>query len=382
MRITHSTVLIALLLAKSLSYADFRYTQQSKVTGGTLVAMSKTLGAFSKSARQITDPQISNIMLKGNRMREEHAGSDDISIIDLDGRRFININSAKQTYSITTFDQFKAALLRAQQRAKEEQAKTEAKHPEVKLIPKFDVQTTGATRNVLGLTTNEMKMILQMEIQSDDPKLKEQMQNASYSFNSDAWIAPTVPGYSEVHQFYLKMAKELDWVPGAFTGVSMASPQMGPAMEEFRKNAAKLEGMPLLQYVSIGMSGMDAPAPQGGAPAPKNAGQPQEPAASESQNTSVPTNAKDAVSKTLGGMFGGFGKKKKQPDQVAAAPPTSSAATGNSAQPTTTSNSFLDMTVEVTSYSSGSLDPALFDVPAGYKQVQRDPDEMFGEKKR
>jgi hypothetical protein len=42
----------------------------------------------------------------------------------------------------------------------------------------------------------------------------------------------------------------------------------------------------------------------------------------------------------------------------------------------------MDMMVEVTSFSSNSLDSALFDVPAGYTQVQKDPDEMFGGRRR
>jgi hypothetical protein len=32
----------------------------------------------------------------------------------------------------------------------------------------------------------------------------------------------------------------------------------------------------------------------------------------------------------------------------------------------------MDMTIEVTSYSKDSLDASLFDVPAGYAQVQAD----------
>ena len=40
-----------------LSRADFKYTQQSKITGGSIVSMTKTLGVFSKNARQLTDPQ-------------------------------------------------------------------------------------------------------------------------------------------------------------------------------------------------------------------------------------------------------------------------------------------------------------------------------------
>src|SRR5947207_13867440 len=36
--------------------ADFQYTETTKITGGSLVSMMKFAGAFSKEARQATDP--------------------------------------------------------------------------------------------------------------------------------------------------------------------------------------------------------------------------------------------------------------------------------------------------------------------------------------
>ena len=298
-------------------------------------------------------------------MRTEHADGR-IEIIDLDGKRFINIDTAKKTYSSMTFDEFKAALQRAQERAKEEQAKEVSKHPEaanVKITPKIDMQETGATRTVLNLPTKEVKMKIDMQIESTDPKAQEKAQSMSMTVNSDSWIAASVPGYSEVKEFYVKLAKELDWLPGAMgsmAGMNM-NPQMGPAMEEFRKNAVKLQGMPLLQTMSMGMG---AQGQQVQAPPPQQ---------DTSQNQdSKPASAKDAITKGLGGMFG---HKKKDQD--------SSNSSGDSAsKPASDSGSLMDMQTEVTSYSSSSLDKGLFEIPAGFTQVQRDPDEMMGGRKK
>ena len=74
---------------------------------------------------------------------------------------------------VDTFDEFKAALQKAQARAKEEQAKEVSKHPEaanVKITPKIDMQETGATRTLLNLPTKEVKMKIDMQIESTDPK--------------------------------------------------------------------------------------------------------------------------------------------------------------------------------------------------------------------
>jgi len=86
------SLVITLFLMCDTSRADFKCTQQSKVTGGALVGMTKTLGVFSKNMRQVTEPQTSTTMLQGNRLREERA-TGEIEIIDLDDRRFIRIGA-------------------------------------------------------------------------------------------------------------------------------------------------------------------------------------------------------------------------------------------------------------------------------------------------
>ena len=350
----------SVLLIAGAGRADFKYTQRTQVTGGALVGMTKTLGVFSKSARQISEPQTSATFLKGNRLRMEHS-TGDIQIIDLDGKRFIHIDPAKKTYMITTFEQFRQQMQQAQARAKEEQAKAVAKHPDaqnLKMTPHFDAQATGATKTVAGLPTNELKVKMEMEMQSDDPATKAKMQGNSVSMwvTSDEWIAPSVPGYDQMRDFYVKMAKELDWLPGEMGSMMGASnAQMGSAMEEFRKHAVTIKGMPMLTYTSMGMGGMDAA--QGQAAAAQTQQQQQ-------TDNSVPTNAKDAIMKGLGGMF-----KKKQQQQADSTANTAAAGT----PPAAPSNSMMDTTTEVTSYSSDSLEASLFDIPAGYTQVQPDP---------
>ena len=370
MRRTTSVFLTASsLLAATLCHADFKYTQQSQVTGGSLVSMTKSLGVFSKNARQVTEPQLSTTMVKGGRMRQEHADGT-VEIIDLDGKRFININTTKKTYTTMTFDEFKAAMQRAQERAKEEQAKQTEKHPEaanVKIVPKLHSEETGATKTILNLPTKEVKWRLDMEMQSTDPNAQAQAQgqaqSATMTLNSDSWIAESVPGYDEMQQFYIKMAKELNWLPGTMGSIVGMNPQMGSAMDEFRKNAIKVKGMPLLTTVSMGMGVSGMPADQAGQPA-------QQPAPAQQtsdSSSSVPTNAKDALTKGLGGMLGGFGKKKKQQQDQ-------QAADASSAQPAS-SNSLMDTTTQVMSYASDTLDKSLFDIPAGYVQVPSNPDD-------
>ncbi len=357
-------ILIVTIAATGTSWADFKYTQQSKVTGGALVGVTKTLGVFSKSARQTTEPQLSSTMVRGNRLRTEHAGGT-VEIIDLDGRRFIHIDTIKKSYSIQTFDQFKQQMEQARAKMKEEEAKSAAKHGDaqsVTMVPKFDIQATGQTRTIMSIPAKEMKMRVDMLFQSTDPKTQADLEksNASFWMTGDSWYG-TVPGYEEVRQFYTKMATELNWLPGS---MGMANPQMTQAAEEFRKNALKMDGMPLLEYSSFGMAanGQNGQAGNG-----QTTGQTQPPPAQTSSNSdSTPTNPKDAITKSLGGLFG---KKKQQQQQQS---DSTASANGGAAQPTSAPGSMMDMTTEVTSYSKDSLDASLFDVPAGYTQLQSD----------
>ena len=374
MKITISTALaIVVISLNPLARADFKYSEQSKMTGGSLMKMTKTLGVFSKSARQANQATTTTTMVKGNRLRQESSDGK-VQIIDLDGRRFIYVDPATRQYSIVTFDDFKTSMQRAEQQAQAQQAQQQAQvqanpqaqqKPNVKITPKFDAEVTGASRNILGVAANEMKMKMEMMMESTDPQT--QGQGGSFLITSDSWMAPSVPGYDEVRAFQMKLAKELNWLPGTFAGMmggSMSNPQMGSAMQEFRKNAEKVQGLPLSQVVSVGMA-------SSGAPAGQNAStQSQTPPPQQTSNdNSIPTTKSAAVMKGLGGLFG---KKKKQQDSSPDPSQASPSSTSSSE-----SSTLMEVTSEVTSFSSESLDSALFGPPSGYTQVPGNADAVL-----
>ncbi len=359
-------IVMAVVLGDSVaSRADFQYTESSKMTGGAVMGAMKFASVFSKQARAANGAQISTKSVKGNRLREDQADGE-IQIIDLDGRRFIYVDPKEKTYSILTFEQMKQQMLAAQERMKQEQAKHAEEKPKsnVKVTPKIESSETGATRNILGLETKETKIRIEMLMETDDPKAKGQQ--LSTAIDSDSWIAPTVPGYQEVRQFFLKMAKEMDWVPGAVQG-GLANSNMQVGMMELNKNNAKINGLPMLQTISMNMAGNGSANTDPGA---QSAPPPPPPA--EKQE---PASAKDAIAQGIAGHFGlgGFGKKKKKVEDAPAADNSPSSASGSSpAAPAGRPGALMEMTVEVTAYSADTLDKSLFDVPAGYALVQRD----------
>lgn len=323
---------LALVFSTSTAcFADFQYSETSKMTGGALAGGMKVLSVFSKEARQAGQGTASTISVKGNRMRRE-SNQGTAEIIDLNGRRIIQLNLKQKTYSVMTFDEMRARLEEARKKSAEQQAKRgKGGNPQLKITPKIQVTAGAGTKQILNYTAKEMKTRIDMEMESQDPSKPG---SANTWVTSDSWIAP-VKGYDELKGFYMRMAKELDWLPGAVFGSNV---QMNMASVELQKSTAKLTGLPLLQYTSMGMG-------QPGNTSTAPAQQPQ-------QQSGNP------ISKGLGGIFG---KKNKQDN---AQQPSS----GTGAQ--TTAGSLMDMTIEVTSVSTSALDPSLFDVPAGFKQVE------------
>src|SRR6476661_1612232 len=307
-------------------FADFEYKETTKITGGAAVGAMKFAGVFSKDARQATQGTNATISFKGNKMRREDSLGQ-IEIIDLDARSITNIDTKKKTYSTMTFDEMRARMEEARKKAAEQQAKRNKEQPsQVKITPKVTITPGTGTKKILDYNAKETKMRVDMEMTSDDPKAKGQ--TANMWVDSDSYIAP-VKGYDEVKHFYQRMAKELDWVPGAVLG---ANPQIAPAMVEYRKSAATLSGMPLLSLVSVGM-----------------AGQPGAPQASQNDQKESSGNP---ITHGIGGIFG----RKKKKDDAAQQNDSGPAPSG-------TPGSLMDTATEVTSVSTTAVDANLFKVP-------------------
>jgi len=336
--------LLAAALVCTLSascFADFQCTENSKITGGAAAGAMKFAGVFSKDARQATHGTESTISLKGNKLRREDSLGT-AEIIDLDGRRIIHIDSKKKTYSIMTFDEMRQQMEEARRKAAEQQAKHSKDQGEVKIIPKIQITAGSGSKKLLDYTAKAMKFRVDMEMQSTDPQAKGQ--TANMWVDSDSYIAP-VKGFDEMKRFYQRLAKELDWVPGAVFG---GNPQVAPAMVEYRKSAANLNGMPLLSMVSVGM-----------------AGQPGAGVSSSPSQDDQKSSGGNPITHGIGGIFG----KKKNKDKDNAAQDDSSKS-GTQGSSSSNAGSLLDTTIEVTSISTNAVNADLFEIPQGYKQVQ------------
>ncbi len=337
-----------LVLAASGLWADFSMEQTSQITGGALAGMMKLAGAFSRQARE---PQHTTVAVKGDRMA--HLSQYHAQIIDLSKETITSIDFQKKTYSVMTFAQMKQMLDNLSERM--HQQKSEQGAPDVKF--KVSVNPTGQTKQIAGYDAKET--ILKLEMEGTDQKTG---QTGAMTVISDMWLAPRVAGYQEVIDFHKRMAQKLDWTPGS--NMMMARPDMAKAMAELYKQSGSLDGIPVYQVVKMGASG-DAAA---GAGAGAGAGAAPPP---QSESQAAKPSLGDAMGSALGGKlgrFGGFGRKKKDTssEQASSSTPPPAAAQPQGGAP----DSLMEMTIEVTSFSSAPVDSAKFEVPAGFQQVE------------
>lgn len=359
------TAVLAVLVAPS-AHADFTYTETTQITGGSMMQLMKMAGTFSKTARQVGEPIVSTVAVKGNRMTR--VGPQQTEIIDLDRETITSVDHQKRQYTVLTFEQMRQQVEKAVQKAKEEQrTKAPEEKPASNTDMKFEVhvRNTGASKEVAGLSATES--ILTMAMDATD---KASGQTGSMAITNDLWLAPEIPGYDEVKEFYRRYAEKMQMVfNGALTPAMLAQyPGAGQGMRNMAKEMSKLKGIPVLQIMRMGTTANGAPLPAASeAPLPPQAESPEMPSAGDVAQQSA-TSAIASRMGSLGGLaggLGGFGRKKKKADAAPAAGPEGTQA----ATAPTAAAVLVESNTQLSGFSQGSADESMFTVPAGYQQV-------------
>lgn len=352
------TLGVLMALSAPFTLADFRYDQSSRMTGGSMMAMMKMAARFSKGAM---DPVNSTVAVKGNRMVMNHGKS--ATIYDLDKETITEVNFEKKEYSVTTFAEMKAFLDKAVLKGGTTESAVE-----------IDVKETGKEEVVAGMKAREFLMTMKVEATDPQTGKKGEMQ-----MEMSNWLAPNLPGYEEISEFYKRMGEKMD-MGSMFSGMGQAG--MGKWMAEAAKKMAAMDGIPVLQIMRMiptdpeQMKQMEA-AQQA------QASQPQQPmpSAGQAAEQAAGQAAAGAVAGRMGrlgglgsaglGGLGGMRKKKQEApppvaEPVAAATPEAMGVKGSF----TSEVSMMEMTIESKNHSSSSVDDGMFAVPGGFKTVK------------
>ena len=338
-------VLAVLVLGGAAVSADFSYSQTTRVTGGTLLNMTR----FMPGAGQLKEPKTHTIAVKGGKMVTYDA--DSATIIDADAETMTQVDFKKKQYAVITFAEMKQAMqaMRAQL-AQAQAAQTPQQAPQVNPLDamKVTVNETGQTKVISGLNTKQY--ILTMEMGGAPAGTPPT--TPSNKTTMDSWMAPTLPGYEEVTAFGVKMASKMsDLATPGMNPMAMFREDVAASVKTMATEMSKMSGIPV--YQTMTMTGMQASGPSAG-----------DAAKGAAVDAAGQAAAGAALGRTrLGGLagIGGLGRKKqeepKPAEQAAQAP----------LQPVV----LMEQVTEISSLAA-TVDASKFAVPTGFKQVEHE----------
>jgi carbon monoxide dehydrogenase subunit G len=322
------------ILASAGLRADFSYEQASKVTGGVMAGMMKMAGALSQNAREAGNV---TVMVKGDRMA--HLNANTGTVIDLGKETITEINFRGKTYSVVTFAQMAQYI--------DQMSKKMQQGGKAEMNFKASVKETGQSKQIAGFPTREV--VLTLEMQSTD---QASGNKGSMNVISDMWLAKDIAGYGEVRAFQQRMAQKLAWTPGA-SAFTQGRADMAKGFADLQKEGAQLDGVPVLQVVSMTMAGEGQP------------GQPGQPSQPVAKKEEAPAPSIGGALGRLGGLGGlaGLGRRKKEEPKAEEQPAPAAASSG-------APGALMETTTEFSAFSTAPVDAAKFEVPAGFRQVE------------
>jgi len=218
------------------------------------------------------------------------------------------------------------------------------------------VRNTGVRKEISGLDSGEA--ILTLTMKATDTQTQ---QSGSMAITNDMWMVPSIPGYEQIRDFYMrfgaKMADSTVALGFDFKKMLAQNPAAGFAVDDMASEMQKLKGVPIMQVMRVGTTANGQPLPAASeAPLPADAS----PAAPTAGQV-----AKSAMGSMFSSHFGGFGKKKDDSSDQ-----NSNQNSNGSAQAQPTNSILMETQITTSNFSSAPVDPSHFEVPAGYKQIQ------------
>ena len=196
---------------------------------------------------------------------------------------------------------------------------------------------------------------------------------------SEMWMIPDAPGYDEIRQFQVRMARLLSANLDTSGMAAMFNMQPGAkeAMDNLKNESGKMKGIPVLQATRMGVTADGQPLPPpSAAPLAKSSGSDIGAAAADGAADGAAQSAGNQIAKlgTFGHAMGNstLGSLMRHRKSQTAAPASSSAQTTGAPPPS--SATLLEATTQLSGFSAAPVDANNFEVPAGYKQIEA-PDE-------
>jgi hypothetical protein len=300
---------VTLLAATWTVRADFSYTTTQKATGGQMAAMAAGSNQSSK------------FYLKGQKMKTESA--DTATILDFEAQTITTVNHRQKTYTVRKFSDFASATNG--------------------IDAKIDVRETGQQKVINGYNARELVMTMEMENPAAG-RSPAAAQMGKMQMEMDLWLSSDPPGAGEVRTFYQKNSSRLPWAAMA----NGANPSMQAAMAQLQRKMAEMNGVQVMEVMKMKMAGGAAAMPAMPQMTPEQMAQ-----------------MKAAIDKLQ--AQGGAGAAAAQQAMAR----MQAMQQGGGAAPGAGSGSLMEMTMEQTDFSTGSIPESVFAIPAGYQKVDQ-----------
>jgi hypothetical protein len=368
--------ILGCILATGAQIASADVTTQQRVSidgiGGMKIAnMSGTTTTIISGERSRTESDI-QLQSKLIRMFARGAGGPHVDIVRLDQDRIEHLDIAKKEYTETTFAQLKEQMQKVTGEASSAPSKDEPKPTTVDdskcewSDPKADVKRTGEKATIAGYDAERLTITA-----SQACKDKGSGQVCEFVLSLDEWLAPKFVGNAEALKFHRAYAQKM----GLGTGTDAPAKDIAERAQsmfgrykgiwgEIASKTKTVKGYPIKTSFAFAVGG---PQCQGAQP-------------SGSADASGADSAKSpaALAGQLGGKLAGLFHKKS--DSPPPADASADATTGASAAPAASSappplpdgmTPIITMSSELVSVSTDAVDPGVFEIPAGFKKIER-----------
>jgi hypothetical protein len=349
--------------------ADITIQQQVTVDGfgpmkfGAMDGKSTTSITGDK-AREEQQSQFRSRLL---RAFAKGGGTNTIRIIRLDTETIDEIDVSRQQYSEQTFQQMRDQMAQTMRQAnsapeQKKEAPSGAPVDDSKCQwspPRSELKQSGEHASIAG--ADAARSTITVTTTCTDPVKGT---SCDFVFLLDEWLASEIPGAAETRAFWQAYAQKLNLSGVLADSMQSSSPAVFNRYQngwgEAIKQAGTLKGVPVKTVFAMqfggpqckdnstgSSSGSDANAGAGGA------------SSSSSSGSGFPTSPSAAISGAAMSLFNKMHKKDDQQQQAAAAPVAPGMV------------SMFQMSTETTAISTSTVPGSAFDIPAGYKRVDK-----------
>jgi hypothetical protein len=246
----HRVVLMMVfgLVCTGVARADVRADEKSIVKFEGM--LGRMVGLFGGKAAK--DGITTTVIVRGDRKMtmNENGGQ----LVDLAEEKIYDIDTRGKSYKVTTFAELRRQMEEAMKKATDEQKKQGGQptpnNAGAEMDVDFKLSETGQRRAVNGFDAREVLMTITVH-----EKGKTLEQSGGMVLTSNIWLAPKVPGMSEVADFDRRYAEKLAssvMLDAQQLAAALAMyPQMQQAMGRMQAENVKMDGTPVLTVTKI-----------------------------------------------------------------------------------------------------------------------------------